>query len=64
MNEIKIYGKLKNVTESGKIADYGQIDGAPELAQTTGESTEKTMSQKAITDAISNAITTVLNTAV
>lgn len=52
MAEIKIYGKLKNATESGKVADYADIDGAPEVAQETGQSTEKTMSQKAITDAI------------
>lgn len=52
MANIKIYGKLKNATESGKIADYADIDGAPEIVQETGQSTEKTMSQKAITDAI------------
>lgn len=52
MADIKIYGKLKNATESGKVADYSDIDGAPEIAQATGQSTEKTMSQKAITDAI------------
>ena len=52
MADIKIYGKLKNATESGKVADYADIDGAPEIAQATGQSTEKTMSQKAITDAI------------
>lgn len=52
MADIKIYGKLKNSTESGKVADYADIDGAPEISQATGQSTEKTMSQKAITDAI------------
>lgn len=52
MANIKIYGKLKNATESGKVADYADIDGAPEIVQETGQSTEKTMSQKAITDAI------------
>lgn len=52
MADIKIYGKLKNATESGKVANYSDIDGAPEIVQETGQSTEKTMSQKAITDAI------------
>ena len=54
MADIKIYGKLKNATESGKVANYSDIDGAPEIVQETGQSTEKTMSQKAITDAINS----------
>lgn len=61
---IKIYGKLKSVTEEGKVADYSAIDGAPELVQGTGTDTSKVMSQKAVTDAIAAAITTTLNTSV
>ena len=68
MADIKIYGKLKNVTESGKIADYEQIDGAPQLLQVAGSSETDTMSQRAIgiaiDNAIHNAITTTLNTEV
>ena len=26
---IKLYGKLKSVTEEGKVADYSEIDGVP-----------------------------------
>lgn len=33
MAEIKIYGKLKNATESGKVADYSEIDGVPIVEQ-------------------------------
>ena len=68
MADIKIYGKLKNVTESGKIADYEQIDGAPQLLQVAGSSEKDTMRQKAIgtaiNTAITEAITTTLNTEV
>lgn len=68
MAEIKIYGKLRNVTESGKIADYEQIDGAPQILQAAGTSEKDTMSQKAIgtaiNTAITEAITTTLNTEV
>lgn len=53
---IKIYGKLQNATESGKIADYNQIDGAPELVQATGQNSDKVMSQKAVSDAINTAL--------
>ena len=44
MADIKIYGKLVNATESGKIANYSQIDGAPDIteveANPTGSGTE------------------------
>lgn len=33
MADIKIYGKLVNATESGKIADYSQIDGTPDITK-------------------------------
>lgn len=33
MAEIKIYGKLKNATESGKVTDYSEIDGVPIVEQ-------------------------------
>ena len=38
-----------------------RVDG-PNIVQTTGSSTTSVMSQKAVTDAISAAITTALNT--
>ena len=44
MADIKIYGKLVNATESGKIANYSQIDGTPDIteveANPTGSGTE------------------------
>lgn len=33
MAEIKIYGKLKNATENGKVTDYSEIDGVPIVEQ-------------------------------
>ena len=30
---IKLYGKLKSVTEEGKVADYLEIDGVPIIMQ-------------------------------
>ena len=33
MADIKIYGKLVNATESGKIANYSQIDGTPDIIE-------------------------------
>lgn len=43
MADIKIYGKLVNATESGKIANYSQIDGTPDIteveANPTGDGT-------------------------
>ena len=33
MADIKIYGKLVNATESGKIANYSQIDGTPDITE-------------------------------
>ena len=30
---IKLYGKLKSVTEEGKVADYSEIDGVPIIMQ-------------------------------
>lgn len=61
---IKLYGKLKSVTEEGKVADYSEIDGVPNVVQTTGSSETDIMSQKAVTDAINAAVTTTLNTEV
>ena len=43
MADIKIYGKLVNATESGKIVNYSQIDGTPDIteveANPTGDGT-------------------------
>lgn len=61
---IKLYGKLKSVTEEGKVAYYSEIDGAPNVVQNTGSSETDVMSQKAVTDAINAAVTTTLNTEV
>ena len=61
---IKLYGKLKSVTEEGKVADYSEIDGVPNVVQNTGSSETDVMSQKAVTDAINAAVTTTLNTEV
>ena len=33
MADIKIYGKLVNATESGKIVKYLQIDGTPDITE-------------------------------
>ena len=59
---IKLYGKLKSATEEGKVADYSEIAGVPNVVQNTGNSTTDVMSQKAVTDAINAAVTTTLNT--
>ena len=40
MADIKIYGKLVNATESGKIANYSQIDGTPDIIEVEANPTE------------------------
>ena len=61
---IKLYGKLKSATEEGKVADYSEIAGVPNVVQNTGSRETDVMSQKAVTDAINAAVTTTLNTEV
>lgn len=60
-----------NSATSGQVLTANGTGGASwqnpievEVVQATGTSTTSVMSQKAVTDAIANAITTALNTAV
>ena len=50
--------------EDGKQGPKGDVGGTAPVVQETGQSTTDVMSQKAVTDAINNAITTALNTEV
>ena len=55
MADILIYGKLKNAG-GGKLVDYGAVDGAPTLAQSSGDSTTAVMSQKATVETIKSEL--------